>query len=141
MSDDFASIEDNGFSLDQAHPHNREAEEAVLGSLLINPEVYYEVAQIIQPEDFYIIRNRWVWQAFTRLHDSRTPIDYLTVTRELEESGHLLEVGGQAYIMALLTQTPTSLHAEAYARIVAESALRRKMLAAANEMAKLALDR
>ncbi len=140
MSDDFPPVEDNGFSLDQAHPHNREAEEAVLGAVLINPDMYYEVAQIVRPDDFYIIRNRWVWETFTRLHDRRTPIDYLTVTRELEESGHLLEVGGQAYIMALLTQTPTSLHAEAYAKIVEESSIRRKMLAAANEMAKLALD-
>ncbi|WP_448336309.1 replicative DNA helicase [Bellilinea sp.] len=140
MSEDFPPVEDSQLSMDQAHPHNREAEEAVLGSILINPEVYYEVAQILKPEDFYIVRNRWIWEAITRLHDRREKIDYLTLTHELEESGHLVDIGGQAYLMALLGQTPTSLHAEAYARIVEEASIRRKMLAAANEMAKLALD-
>lgn len=122
----------------QAQPHNREAEEAVLGAVLINPEVYYDVAQQIQPDDFYIVRNRWIWETFAHLHDQRLPIDYLTVCNELEERTQLTEVGGPAYITALLNQTPTSLHAEAYAKIVAEQAVRRRMLAAANELARQA---
>ncbi len=71
MSEDFPPIEEPQFSMDQAHPHNREAEEAVLGAILINEEVYYEVAQILKPDDFYIVRNRWIWEAFMRLHDRR----------------------------------------------------------------------
>jgi replicative DNA helicase len=122
----------------QAQPHDREAEEAVLGAVLINAEVYYDVAQLLQADDFYIVRNRWVWDAFTHLHDQRLPIDYLTVCHELEERTQLTEVGGPAYITALLNQTPTSLHAEAYAQIVAEQAVRRRMLAAANNLARQA---
>ncbi len=122
----------------QAQPHNREAEEAVLGAVLINPEVYYDVAQQLQPDDFYIVRNRWIWEAFAHLHDQRLPIDYLTVCNQLEERTQLAEAGGPAYITALLNQTPTSLHAEAYAKIVAEQAVRRRMLAAANELARQA---
>jgi replicative DNA helicase len=107
---------------------------------LINPESYYEISEIIKPEDFYIIRNQWIWRAYMRLHDQKTPIDILTVGEELEDQGHLGEIGGQAYLLALVNQTPTSLHAEAYAHIVEQTAIRRRMLASANEMAKLAYD-
>ncbi|KPL83894.1 DNA helicase [Thermanaerothrix daxensis] len=133
-------IETSTSSFEQVHPHNREAEEAVLGAVLINPEVYFDLAQILRPEDFYIARNRWVWEAFVHLTEHRIPIDYLTVSQVLEEKGHLTEIGGQAYLLALINQTPTSLHAEAYARLVQESAIRRRMLAAANELARLAYD-
>ncbi len=77
-------------------PHNREAEEAVVGAVLINPEVYYDLAQFLQADDFYIHRHRWIWEAFTRLHEQRTPIDFLTVTEELERAGQLGEIGGPA---------------------------------------------
>ncbi len=138
---DFPPPEEMMASLpEQVQPHNREAEEAVLGAVLINPEVYYEIAQFLRPEDFYIVRNRWIWEAFTRLNERRTQIDYLLVIQELEQQGQLLEAGGPAYVTSLLAQTPTSLHAVAYARIVEENAIRRRMLAAANEMARLAFD-
>ncbi len=122
-------------------PHSREAEEAVLGAVLINPEAYYELAQFLTPDDFYIIRNRWVWETFTRLHEQRTPIDYLVVCQSLEEQNQLADVGGQAYIMALINQTPTSLHAAAYGHIVEENAVRRRMLQSANDLARLAYNR
>ncbi len=124
----------------QAPPHNRQAEEAVLGSVLISAQTYYDVAQFLQPEDFYIVRNRWIFEAFNRLHESRTPIDFLTVCKQLEQQGRLNEIGGSAYVMSLINQTPTSLHAEAYGRIVEEHSIRRRMLASANELAKLACD-
>ncbi|MEN4042242.1 MAG: replicative DNA helicase [Anaerolineaceae bacterium] len=122
-------------------PHSREAEEAVLGAVLINPEVYYDIAQFLQPDDFFIVRNRWIWEAFTRLHDTRTPIDFLTVSQQLEEQNRIQEIGGSAYLMSLINQTPTSLHAEAYGRIVESNAIRRRMLASANELARLAHNR
>lgn len=119
-------------------PHSREAEEAVLGAILINPEAYYDVAQFLRAEDFYIIRHRWIWQAFTRLHESRTPIDYITVIEELDQMGQLSEAGGPAYLTVLINNVPTSLHAEAYGRVVEETAVRRRMLEAANQIAKMA---
>jgi replicative DNA helicase len=119
-------------------PHSREAEEAVLGSVLINPEAYYDVAQFLQAEDFYIHRHRWIWETFTKLHERRFPIDFLTVSEELDQSGQLAEVGGAAYLTALINNVPTSLHAEAYGHIVEETAIRRRMLDAANQIAKLA---
>jgi replicative DNA helicase len=124
----------------QGQPHNRQAEEAVLGAVLINAESYFDVAQFLQPDDFYIVRNRWIWEAFTRLHELRQPIDYLTVIAELEQQNQLAEVGGSAYIMALINQTPTSLHAEAYGRLIEQTSIRRRMLSAANDLARLAYD-
>jgi replicative DNA helicase len=121
-------------------PHNREAEEAVVGAVLINPEVYYDLAQFLLADDFYIHRHRWIWEAFTRLHEQRIPLDFLTVTEELERVGQLGEIGGPAYLTALLNQVPTSLHAEAYGRMVEAAAIRRRMLTAANQIATLAYD-
>ena len=122
----------------QIVPHSREAEEAVIGAILINPETYYDVAQFLREDDFYIHRHRWIWHVFTRLHEQRVPIDFLTVSEELDQLGQLAETGGPAYMTALINNVPTSLHAEAYGHIVEETALRRRMLEAANDIAKLA---
>jgi replicative DNA helicase len=119
-------------------PHNREAEEAVVGAVMINPEVYYDLAQFLLPDDFYIVRHRWIWEAFNRLHERRVPVDFLTVTEELESNGQLAEIGGPAYLTALINQVPTSLHAEAYGRMVEATAIRRRLLTAANQVATLA---
>ena len=119
-------------------PHNREAEEAVVGAVLINPEVYYDVTQFLQPEDFYIHRHRWIWEAFTSLHEQRTPIDLLTLSEELDRRGQLDEIGGRAYLTALVNQVPTSLNAAAYGHIVESHAIRRRMVAAANTIASVA---
>jgi replicative DNA helicase len=136
--EEYFQPEDLSSSTIQSQPHNRQAEEAVLGSVLINPESYYEVGQIIEASNFYIIRNQWIWEVFTYLHENRIPIDILTLTEELENRNRLEEIGGQAYLMMLVNQTPSSLNAQAYAHIVEETSVRRRMLAAANEMAKLA---
>ena len=69
----------------QVVPQSREAEEAVLGAVIINPEAYYDIAQFLRGDDFYIHRNRWIWEAFTHLHEQRIPIDFLTVSKELEQ--------------------------------------------------------
>lgn len=123
-----------------ALPHSREAEEAVIGSVLINPEVYEDLAAFLQPRDFYLIRLRWIWEAYTRLKEKRLPIDSLIVSETLDDMGRLEEIGGPAYLTALLNQVPTSLHAESYGRIVQAASLRRRLLTAANTIARLAYD-
>lgn len=137
MNDTIPPIDDVA-STPPVIPHSREAEEAVLGSILINPEAYYDVAPFLQADDFYIHRHQWIWQAFTHLHEQRSPIDFLTVNEELDQQGQLSEIGGPAYLTALINNVPTSLHAEAYGRIIEENSIRRRMLTAANEIAKLA---
>ncbi len=122
----------------QMVPHSREAEEAVIGAVLINPEAYYDVAQFLSADDFYIHRNRWIFDTFVSLHDRNEAIDLVTVTEELDQKGHLADIGGAAYITKLINNVPSSLHAEAYGHRVEETAIRRRMLEAANKIAKLA---
>ena len=119
-------------------PHSREAEEAVVGAVLINPEAYYDVAQFLQADDFYIHRHRWIWEAFTRLHEQRIPVDMLTLSEELDRVGQLGELGGPAYLTSLINQVPSSLNAESYGHIVEGHSIRRKMINAANEIASMA---
>ncbi|MEA3351170.1 MAG: replicative DNA helicase [Chloroflexota bacterium] len=119
-------------------PHNHEAEESVLGSVLIHPDVYYELVQFLRSDDFYIHRHRWIWEAFVHLSEGHTPVDYLTLTDELDQQGKLEEIGGAAYITSLLNIVPSALNAVAYGHIVEETATRRRMLAAANKIAQLA---
>jgi replicative DNA helicase len=119
-------------------PHSREAEEAVIGAVLINPDAYYQLSSFLQADDFYIHRHRFIWEAIARLHERHTPVDFLTIGEELERAGKLVDIGGPAYLTALINATPTSLHAEAYGHIVEQNAIRRRMLAAANLVAKLA---
>ncbi len=125
----------------ETQPYNRNAEEAVLGAVLINPEMYFDLAEFLEPDDFFIVRNRWVWQAFQRLQERRARIDYLTVIEELQQRNQLAEMGGSAYLTALLNQTPSSLNAVEYGKIVEEYSIRRRMLSAANDIAKLAYNR
>jgi len=124
----------------QMVPHSREAEEAVIGAVLINPEAYYDVAQFLAADDFYIHRNKWIWDTFVSLHDRNEAIDLVTVTEELDQKGHLADIGGAAYITKLINNVPSSLHAEAYGHRVEETAIRRRMLEAANKIAKLAYE-
>jgi replicative DNA helicase len=121
-----------------AVPHSREAEEAVVGAVFINPEVYYDVAQFLAADDFYIHRHKWIWETFTSLHEQRIPIDLLTVSDELDRRGQLGEIGGPAYLTSLVNQVPSSLNAESYGRIVEGYSVRRKMINAANQIASIA---
>lgn len=122
-------------------PNHRDAEEALLGSILINPERFNDVAPFLEADDFYILRHKWIYEAIRRLADERSDIDVLTVNRALDAMGHLEDIGGTGFLMGLASQVPTSQHAEAYGRIIESDAVRRRMLAAANDIAKLAYKR
>lgn len=119
-------------------PHSREAEEAVIGSILINQEVYYEVVEILKAEDFYIHRNKWTFEAIEKLASRKDVIDLLTISEQLDADGMLAEVGGSAYLTSLINQVPSSLNALSYAYIIEGHSVRRKMVNRANEIAKIA---
>jgi len=123
---------------DKLQPHNVEAEEAVLGSLLIDPDAIIRVATFLQPDDFFVERHGWVYNAVRDLHERREPADLVTLTDELERRSQLAEVGGSAYLTGLINATPTSIHVEYYARIVERTAVLRRLIAAAGEIARLA---
>lgn len=121
-------------------PHNLEAEEAVIGSVLIDPDAYYEVASTLRPEDFYSVKHRWIWNAFAALHDQHTPIDQLTTQEVLDSRGQLEEIGGFAYLTQLVTRVPSAFNVAAYGKLVEEAATRRRLIQAAGDVAKLAWD-
>ena len=127
---------------DEVKLYSQEAEEAVLGSVMINPDAYHEAAVIIEDgsADFWNQRHQLIWQTYAALIKANTPIDFLTVTDALTDAGKLDEVGGASYLMGLLNRVPSSLHVEAYAEIVRRKAIRRRMLEAANRIAQLAYD-
>ena len=124
--------------IERLPPQNIEAEEAVLGALLIDPDAIIRVATILRPEDFYREKHGWIYDVILALHERREPIDFLTVVDELERREQLEQVGGAAFITTLINAVPTSVHAEHYARIVERAATRRRLLEAAGQIAALA---
>jgi replicative DNA helicase len=124
--------------IERLPPQNVEAEEAILGAILIDPDAIIRVATIIRPEDFYREKHGWIYDAALALHERREPIDLLTVCDELERREQLDQVGGTAFITALVNAVPTSIHAEHYARIVERTATRRRLIDAAGQIAALA---
>ncbi len=121
-------------------PHNVEAEEAVLGSLLIDPEAIFRVSPFLRPDDFYIVKNGWVYDAILGLHERRMPADFVTVCDELENRNQLEEIGGPAYISALINAVPTAIHVEAYGHIVERTAVRRRLISVASQIASFAYE-
>jgi len=119
-------------------PHNKDAEEAVLGSLLINPEVVFEVASFLKPEAFYHAANRWIYEAILGLNERRVPLDAISLIEELRRRDRLEESGGEIFVLGLPTIVPTWLNAEAYGRMVEATGIRRELIQAAGTIAKLA---
>jgi len=115
------------------------AEEAVLGSVLINPEAYLGLASFLRKEDFYIRRHELLWGVFGRISDRRDRIDLLMVQEDLRALGLLQEVGGLPFLLQLTNAPPTSVHAEVYGRIVERAAIRRRLLIAGDSIKALAL--
>jgi replicative DNA helicase len=126
-------------------PNSQAFEEAVLGSILIAPEVLPEVLSILKAEDFYFLSNRYVWEAILDTQDHGSQIDNLTVVDELrrrtESDGfsRLDKIGGPAFITYLINNTPSYINVETYARAVERLSVRRRLLNAASQIAKAAL--
>lgn len=123
---------------EQLTPHSIEAEEAVLGSILINPNSLYEIEDKLNADDFFIVRHAWMWEAISALSERKAPIDYVTIVKELESADHLAEMGGAAWVLSLINKTPSALNIEGYADIVECTALRRRLIEAAGQIARVA---
>lgn len=125
-------------TLERLPPQNIEAEQSVLGSLLIDPNAIIAVASFLRPEDFYRETHRDIFAAMLALHERREPVDLLTVCDELERRQQLAAVGGAAYLTSLINMVPTSIHVEHYGRIVERTAVLRRLIDAAGKIAALA---
>ena len=121
-------------------PHNIEAEEAVLGSLLIDPRAFDDVAPLVRAGDFYAAKNRAVFEAMAAMHQAREAVDFVTLSARLESAGKAKLTGGVVYLSELMGRVPSAMNAMHYARIVAGTATRREILDAASAIAKAAYD-
>ncbi|MXZ19574.1 MAG: replicative DNA helicase [Caldilineaceae bacterium SB0665_bin_25] len=121
-------------------PANVEAEQAVLGSLLIDPDAIIKVSTTLRDSDFYREPHQWIYGALQALHERREPADFVTLVDELERNERLEEIGGPAYITQLINSTPTAIYVDHYARIVERTATLRRLIGAANQIAELAYD-
>lgn len=120
-------------------PFSQEAEEAVIGSVLISPTVF-KALDFLSSEDFYLTRHRHIWDIFLRLNARKEIMDLTTVSEELRQVGVLDEIGSYAYLIQLINNTPNSMHSEAYGRLVERTATRRKLLIAADKIRESAMD-
>ncbi len=119
-------------------PHSIEAEESVLGAMLIATEAVDVALEKLQPEDFYKPAHQSIFAAVTTLYDAGEPIDALTVTEGLRRMGGLDQVGGIAYVSGLSDAVPTSANVAHYVAIVEEHALRRRLMRAGGEIGTVA---
>lgn len=115
-------------------PHNIEAEQGVLGSLMIDRDAIIRVASYLKPEDFYIWANGTIYQAILDLYNKREPTDLLTLSDELKKRGVFDDVGGDVYLTTLMASVPTAVHVEYYGRIVERQSTRRRLIQAGTEI-------
>ena len=108
-------------------PQNIEAEQSVLGAMLIDNNAINEVAARLKPEDFYRISHQLIYRAMLALHEKNEPVDLVTVVNELKEEGKLEDAGSVSYITLLANAVPTAANAKWHARIVAQKAALREM--------------
>jgi hypothetical protein len=127
-------------TIDRNMPSNAEAEQAVLGSLLLDPDAITRVASFLSPPDFYLEKHGWIYETILGLHEEREPIDLLTVTSHLESRGKLPSVGGTAYLAMLVNSVPTAIHIEHYAHLVETASVQRQLIQASTEIAGIAYE-
>jgi replicative DNA helicase len=118
-------------------PYDMEAEKAVVGSLLIDGDMIFDVATIINTEDFFTEANREVYAACIALFERHEGINQITVARELAQKEKLEGIGGIAYLSHLVAEVPTSLHIEYYAQIVSRLAIMRRLITVGNQITGL----
>ena len=124
-------------AVDRQPPHNIEAEQSTLGSLIIDPEAYIRVAEFLKADDFYREAHRSIYSAISDLNERHEPADLITLCDELERRNILTEVGGPSYVTTLVNLVPTSVHVEHYGRIIERTATMRRLIAAAGQIATL----
>src|ERR1700741_3482710 len=119
---------------DRVPPHNLEAERSVLGAILLHNDAFNSAAEVIDAADFYREEHRRIFDKMVKLAERGDAIDLVTLKEELGRSGDLEQVGGPAYIAALVDGVPRSTNVEHYARIIKEKATLRNLIFAANKI-------
>jgi replicative DNA helicase len=127
-------------SAKQQPPQNSEAEASLLGAILIDSDAIVKIADIITAIDFFDVKHQRIYEAIQKLYEKRSPIDVLTLSDQLKNNGYLDMIGGAAYLTELTNFVPTAAHVEQYADIVAQKAVRRRLITASQEISGLGYD-
>ena len=127
-------------AVERLPPQNIEAEQSVLGSLLIDPDAVTRVGAMLKVSDFYRESHKLIYRAILHLHERDEAADFITVSDELTRQGQLEEVGGASYLTYLINAVPTSIHAEYYGHIVERTAILRRLIEAATQISALAYE-
>lgn len=128
-------------NLTKLPPQNIEAEQSLLGALLIDKDAIVRISEILHPANFYRSEQHGsIFEAIQSLFDRREPIDLVTVTEELKRRGFYDKIGGSAYLTSLINVVPTSAHIEHYAKIIKDHAVRRNLIAQATNLIQRAYD-
>src|SRR5690242_14800958 len=126
--------------IERTLPQNVEAEKAVLGSMMIDPEAVSAVGEVLSASDFYRDAHRTLYEVMVALSARREVADFITICDALRERGKLEEVGGTNYILSLINVVPTSANVMYYGRIVARCSVLRRLIAASAEIAAAAYE-
>lgn len=121
-------------------PHSNEAEQSVLGAMLLDKDAVIAVAEFLSPDDFYDERHKEIYESILSLFEERTPVDVLTVTERLKKNKDLKKIGGASYLTDLVNIVPTAAHVEHYGRIVKEMSVKRMLLKAASKILDFSMD-
>jgi len=124
-------------SVDRVPPQNLDAEQGVLGSMLLDRDAIARVVELIRAEDFYRDAHRRIYEAMTDLFERGEPVDLITVTDRLRDKGQLDDVGGASYVTSLLNAVPTAANVEYYARIVLQKSMLRQLISAGTQIAHM----
>ncbi|MDP4001097.1 MAG: replicative DNA helicase [bacterium] len=118
-------------------PQNVEAEQSVLGSLLLDKDAVIKIADTCSAEDFYDDKHALIYRAILKLFDERSSIDILTVSNKLDEGGSLGKIGGMSYLTTLVNTVPSSAHVVHYANIVKHKGTLRRLISQASEIVSM----
>ena len=134
---DFEATHDLASQLSAARmpPHSVEAEQAVLGGLMLSNDAFDRVSDLVCERDFYQYNHRLIFRAITALATENNPTDVVTITGHLEQHGQLEDANGVHYVGALAQETPSAANIKAYADIVRERSVLRQLISVANEIA------
>lgn len=118
-------------------PNNLEAEQSVLGSLMLDKEAIVKIADFLLPVDFYKNNHQKIFETMLSLYEEREPIDVLSISNKLEEVGKLEEIGGSSYIASLVNIVPSASHVVHYAKVVQKKAMLRRLISAADKIVEM----
>jgi replicative DNA helicase len=127
-------------SANRLPPQNIEAEQSILGSLMLSKEAIIKIADLVKPKDFYHPAHETIYETIIDLYENREPIDLLSLSNRLKEKGKLEEIGGQSYLTTLVNSVPTAAHIDHYGKIVQKKSTLRRLIDAASQIVNLGYD-